>query len=315
MSRPPFVPIVALAMLGLLAAGAAGGWDLTRPVTEALPEPIGVEPEGDPEDPVPDAADPTFEDQLMELVNSERWANGQLAPLKRNDMLDASSGLHSANMAARNFTMHCDPDTLTMPWDRMVAAGYVYSAAAENIAWGYPDPAAVVAGWMGSAGHRANLLSTTYRELGNGYVNEPGDQGNIRQTTGTGCTPNVFNQGPFFRYWTQNFGKRSSVYPVVIEREAYLTASRDVALYLYGPFNEMRLRNDTGAWTDWMPFANDVAWELSPGNGVKTVYVETRGASTVYSASDTIILEGVTDVIFIDGFESGGTGGWSSVTP
>ncbi len=298
----------------MLLSGPTPAFDLLRPIDEPFPPGIGISDVEATKEGLPDADDPSIEDQLIELVNQERWANGQLAPLKRVDLLDTSSETHSTNMAVRNFVMHCDPDTFTQPWDRMVAAGYNYSSAGENIAWGYPDPAAVMAGWMSSSGHRANILSTNYREMGNGYYNQAGDQGNVRRTTSTGCTPNVFNEGPFFRYWTQNFGRRNSVYPVVINREAYLTESRDVTLYLYDSWTEMRLQNESGAWSIWMPFANSSPWQLSNGNGTKTVTAEMRSGATVVSSSDTIILEGPSDVIFVDGFESGNTSSWSVVT-
>lgn len=311
------VTVSVLIAAGIVAAGSDEGWDLTRPLADYFPEPIGITPEEPPHPGGPEAEPPSFEARVMELVNQERWNNGQLPPLKRNDLLDSSSETHSANMADRDFVMHCDPDTLTLPWDRMVAAGYIYSSAAENIAWGYPDPEAVVGGWMASPGHRANILSTSYRELGNGYVEQVGDLGNVRRSSvgGTSCTPDIFNQGPFFRYWTQNFGRRSSVYPVVINREAHLTESREVALYLYGSWSDMRLRNDNGTWSTWLPFSNDAVWQLSPGNGVKTVHAEMRSGSTVIAASDAIILEDTGEILFVDDFESGSTSAWSLVTP
>jgi uncharacterized protein YkwD len=40
------------------------------------------------------------------------------------------------------------------------------SSVAENVAYGYPTGRAVVRGWMGSAGHRANILNRRYRLLG-----------------------------------------------------------------------------------------------------------------------------------------------------
>ena len=293
-------------------------WDLTRPLGDFFPPPIGVDPGSDAAPTAPDNSELSFEDRLMELVNQERWANGQLPPLKRVDLLDGSSETHSLNMAVRDFVMHCDPDTLTMPWDRMLAAGYTYSSAAENIAWGYPSPEAVIAGWMGSAGHRANILSTSYREMGNGYVEQPGDQPNVRRSTSaTSCTPNVFNEGPFTRYWTQNFGRRNAVYPVVIAREAHLVESRDVELYLYGSgwADDMRLRNESGAWTDWQPFASDVGWQLSAGSGTKTVTVELSNGTSVLTFSDTVQLEDSGELVFADGFESGTTSFWSLVAP
>ena len=42
--------------------------------------------------------------------------------------------------------------------------------AGENIAMGYAAPAAVVAGWMNSEGHRANILNSAYIKIGVGYV-------------------------------------------------------------------------------------------------------------------------------------------------
>lgn len=308
---------MAVAILAMvLFCSPAVAIDLTRPLTECLPPGIGVDPgDAPPVDWAPDAADPTYEDTLIELVNQERWDNGQLAPYKRVDLLDTSSETHSINMAARNFVMHCDPDTLTQPWDRMVAAGYIWSSAAENIAWGQQSPAEVMTSWMGSPFHRANILSTTYREMGNGFYNQNGDQGNVRRVTTTSCTPNVFNEGPFYRYWTQNFGRRSSVYPVVIDREAYLTDTRNVSLYLYPGGAEMRIRNETGTWSAWQPHSANVAWQLSYGNGTKTVNVEMRTGGTVRSSSDTIILEDTSDIVFIDGFNLGNTSSWSSVSP
>lgn len=314
--RHPSIAAV-LILLGLLTWNPAEAWDLTRPLTDIFPEPIGITPYEDPKRDQPEAVDPTFEEEIMELVNQERWNNGQLAPLKQNDQLDSAAETHSNNMAVRNFIMHCDPDTGTLPWDRMAAAGYNYSSAGENIAWGYPDPQAVVAGWMASAGHRANILSTTYRELGNGYVYQSGDQGNVRQSSvgGASCNPDIFNQGPFFRYWTQNFGKINTVYPVVINREAHLTDSRNVTLFLYGGFTDMRLRNENGTWSAWQPFAASIAWQLSSGNGVKTVNAEMRSGATVYASSDTIHLEDTSEILFIDDFESGSTSPWSSTVP
>lgn len=41
---------------------------------------------------------------------------------------------------------------------RLAASGYRYRAAAENVAWNHPTPAAVMAGWMKSPGHRVNVL-------------------------------------------------------------------------------------------------------------------------------------------------------------
>ncbi|MEZ5591505.1 MAG: CAP domain-containing protein [Gammaproteobacteria bacterium] len=249
-----------------------------------------------------------YEQQVVELVNQERWNNGQLSPLKRVTELDSAAELHSGNMGTRNFFAHCDLDTGTLPSNRAIAAGYG-AGAAENIAAGYTTPSAVMTGWMTSTtGHRENILSASYREIGVGYVLDSSDSDNVRLESNGDCNADGGLGGPYYHYWTQNFGQRSSVYPVIINREAYVTTSRSVQLYLYGTgwAQEMRLNNDGGTWTAWQPFSANVAnWQLSAGNGTKTVNVELRNGATVRTASDTIILEGQAgnDVILQDQFE------------
>jgi len=235
---------------------------------------------------------PTFEQEVVIIVNQERWANGQLPPLKHVDLLDASAGSHSENMAIRDFFAHCDPDTGTTVGTRMQTAGYQWNAAGENIAIGYSSPSAVMAAWMGSTGHRNNILSTNFEEIGVGYYFQGTDQSNVRQVSQSCVVTGTYDKA-YFRYWTQNFGRRGGVYPLVIEREAYETDTMTVALYVYGPGNavEMRFRNDNGAWSDWMPFSNDTTWDLNPINGHREVDVEVRTATmTTYTASDTIVL-------------------------
>lgn len=259
----------------------------------------------------------TYVDDVIDLINQARWDNGMLPPLKRVDLLDTSAGTHTSNMAVRNFHMHCDPDTGTSVLDRMIAAGYNPNGAGENIAAGFTTPADVMAAWMGSTFHRANILSTSYREMGVGYVYDENDQGNVRESATGGCPATVFDSGPYLHYWTQNFGVRSIVYPVIINREALSTASRFVDLYLYGTgwASEMRIRNENGSWTDWEAFASDVAWELSQGVGTKTVYVEIRQGATVRAANDSIVSNDVygDPLIFSDDFETGDMSKWTPV--
>ena len=74
------------------------------------------------------------------------------------------------------------------PNDVLVSLGYAgWSAVGENIAAGYATPEDVVAGWMASPGHRANILSPNFSEIGIG-VSAGG--------------------GQFGTYWTQEFGAR-----------------------------------------------------------------------------------------------------------
>ncbi len=236
--------------------------------------------------------------QVLELINQERMANGQLPPLKGVAPLDTAAGTHSENMALRNFFDHCDLDTGDSPWDRMNAAGYTsFSSAGENIAAGYSTPQSVMSAWMASSGHRANILSSNYREVGIGYFNQSGDQSNVRLDNNSNCQAD-YTSGPFVHYWTQNFGRRNNVFPVVINREAYATTSRSVTLFVYGAgwAQEMRICNDYNQWTDWSPFVPNVLWTLPPGAGTKTVMVALRNGEEIRFASDEIVLNEATSV-------------------
>ncbi len=302
-----------VALLVAAAAVAAGAWDLLDP--PSAPEPLAVVPEG----PLPrhlERAVSAWDDDVVVLVNQERAAVGR-PPLKKAAELDAAASGHSDAMAIRDFFAHCDLDTGASPWARITAAGYQYSSASENIAAGYGSPAAVMAGWMSSAGHRANILSPDVREIGVGYAYQAGDLGNVRRDLDGNCVADDFDNGPYVHYWTQNFGARSGVYPVVIDGEAVSTPDRDVELYLYGSgwAGDMRIRNAGGTWTPWQPFVATVAWQLEPGTGLRQVDVELRSGVTVRSASDTIHSEDTSDVVFEDGFESGGPGAWSDAFP
>ena len=253
-----------------------------------------LEPEAEAFTLAPKAAPvPTFEDQVMELVNQERWADGQKPPYKRNTLLDSSSETHSENMATRDFFGHCDPDTGTSSSQRASAAGYSGSVA-ENIAAGQSSPAAVMTSWMASAGHRAAILSTSYREIGIGHVLQSDDQANVRIDVLSPSCVHESISGPFLRYWTQNFGRRNGVYPVVIDREALTTDSTSVDLYVYGAgfASEMRFSNDGSSWSAWQAYNPNESWTLTGGAGWKTVHAQIRSDfGTVLQESDTIYLD------------------------
>jgi len=242
---------------------------------------------------------PSPEDEVLGLVNEERWANGQLPPLKGNSQLASAAEAHSTNMAERDFFAHCDLDTHEGPGDRIAASGYVFNAWGENIAAGYSTPAAVMSAWMNSSGHRANILSTNVRELGVGYNFQSADAGNVRGDANGDCSADSYSNGPYRHYWTQDFGRSSSVYPVIINREAFATVTTDVDLYVYGAgwAQEMRFRNEGGDWSAWAPYTPNVAWTLSSGNGTKTVYAEIRNGSSVLAAEDQIVLGDIVPVV------------------
>lgn len=107
----------------------------------------------------------TAEAAVLSLVNEERAKVG-CSPVRADAALAKLAGDFSADMAARDFFDHTDPDGLT-PWDRAAQAG-VESLGGENIARGQADAAAVMTSWMNSDGHRANILNCDYKTLGVG---------------------------------------------------------------------------------------------------------------------------------------------------
>jgi uncharacterized protein YkwD len=105
------------------------------------------------------------ENTVAQLTNRERTKAG-CGPLRVDARLRTAARRHSADMAARDYFSHDSPSGSSFV-DRIKAAGYL-SPGAENIAKGYPTAAAVVAGWMKSPGHRANILNCDLRAIGVG---------------------------------------------------------------------------------------------------------------------------------------------------
>ena len=71
-------------------------------------------------------------------------------------------------------------------------------------------------------------------EIGVGYYFDATDTAPKRFSEANNCTVDRTLTGNFAHYWTQNFGRRNDVYPLVIGREAYRTTQCQIDLYLYG---------------------------------------------------------------------------------
>jgi uncharacterized YkwD family protein/spore coat assembly protein SafA len=122
--------------------------------------------------------------EVVKLVNTER-AKAGLPPLKENWELSRVARYKSQDMIDKNYFSHTSP-TYGSPFQMMKDFGISYQAAGENIAAGQRTPAEVVEAWMNSEGHRKNILSPTYTEIGVGYV----------------------KGGSYGHYWTQMFIKK-----------------------------------------------------------------------------------------------------------
>ena len=215
-----------------------------------------------------------IESQLLVQTNAARRAHG-VPPLHQNANLTAASHWLAGDMAARNYFNHTD--SLGRTFDvRLAQFGYWHGQGgiAENIAAGYADVPSVVAAWLASPGHAANMLNPVYREIGVGYG---------ENTSSTYDT-----------YWVQDFGFTPNVYPVIINDGQPQTNSSQVHLYIYGSgwATEMQVSNDpnfTGA--SWQPYQSELDWQLLPGSGVHSVYVMLRAAdgSTAISTDSTVV--------------------------
>lgn len=109
-----------------------------------------------------------YEQEVVDLVNEIRTQYG-LQALEISETLCDGARLKSQDMRDNGYFDHTSP-TYGTPFEMMRALGISYSAAGENIAMGQSTPEAVVNAWMNSEGHRANILSTSYTQIGVGYV-------------------------------------------------------------------------------------------------------------------------------------------------
>lgn len=103
---------------------------------------------------------------VVELTNKER-SGESLQSLTRNATLDEAARLKAEDMARRGYFAHNSPDGLT-PWHWFDQAGYSFIHAGENLAVHFTDSENLVDAWMGSPGHRANILGGNYTEIGVG---------------------------------------------------------------------------------------------------------------------------------------------------
>jgi uncharacterized protein YkwD len=131
------------------------------------------------------------------LVNRERAENGE-TPLARNGQLEKAAEVHEREMIGGDYFKHVSPAGET-PVDRVRRAGYIPSPTVgyvigENLAWGTLElatPQAIVAAWIASPTHLANILESHYRDTGIGVLAE---------------VPAALGEGAPGAIYTQEFG-------------------------------------------------------------------------------------------------------------
>lgn len=127
--------------------------------------------------------------ELVKLVNKHRVSIGAVE-MTSNTMLNKAAQRHSCYMAEYKVMSHTggpqasDRELI----DRIANTGYHYQAAGENVASGQTTAKNVMKAWLNSPGHRRNIESTDFDEIGVG-LRESDNGGN---------------------YWTQVFGKQQT---------------------------------------------------------------------------------------------------------
>lgn len=103
------------------------------------------------------------------LTNRER-SEKDIPVLQRNSLLDQAAQMKAQDMAANGYYAHVSPDgTTPMHW--VGKAGYKYLIIGENLVVNRTDAEQVVDAFMGSPGHRANILRSDFTEVGIGVAN------------------------------------------------------------------------------------------------------------------------------------------------
>ncbi len=143
--------------------------------------------------PAPTSADTSsYAARVVQLTNAERGKVG-LPALSSNTALTSAAVAYAGVLSQdKCFAHNCPPQPDLA--QRLIGAGYSFSGYrswswGENIAAGYQTPEAVVAAWMTSPGHRANILNASYHDSGVGLAVKSGTRYGL--------------------YWVQDFGARN----------------------------------------------------------------------------------------------------------
>ena len=104
-------------------------------------------------------------------MNSQRAAGGRAA-LTRDARLDKAAQDHACWMAETNTFSHKGAGG-SLPKRRIKAAGYSTRLSAENIAFGQTSGAELIREWMGTSGHRENILRPEFRRIGIAVIAGP----------------------------------------------------------------------------------------------------------------------------------------------
>jgi uncharacterized protein YkwD len=107
----------------------------------------------------------SWQEQLLELHNKQRGV--RRGNLTIDPHLTVAAQGHADWMAQTGIMSHSGMYGSDMA-ERIQNAGYKGGYLGENIAYGYPTVQSVMEGWMQSYGHRMNIMSPNYTQVGFG---------------------------------------------------------------------------------------------------------------------------------------------------
>lgn len=132
---------------------------------QAPPAPAGCQPLPS----IPPASH-SSEANMVAVLNAFRQSEGKPA-LVWNSATTQASRRHAEDMAQNGIQGFIGSDD-SNPGDRLREACYDWVTVGQIIGWGYADPAAMAALWIGSPAHTALLLDSLYDDLGPAYAFE-----------------------------------------------------------------------------------------------------------------------------------------------
>ena len=116
-------------------------------------------------------------ERVVKLVNEARSRGRRCGaerfsaapPLHGAKQLHDAALRHARDMARKKFFEHLGSDG-SQPKDRVRRAGYSSRLTGENIAYGPVSAEEVVAGWLASPDHCANIMDPRFRDIGVGVA-------------------------------------------------------------------------------------------------------------------------------------------------
>jgi uncharacterized protein YkwD len=101
---------------------------------------------------------------VLAQMNFYRGLNGA-APLRLDERLALAAADRIRDMEEQQYWSHFSPRGAS-PFMWLTLRGYSFATAAENLASGFETAEVLVSSWMESAGHRRNIISPDFRDVG-----------------------------------------------------------------------------------------------------------------------------------------------------